>query len=176
MQGLHEDQEWPSGISDPTCPAPRWTNGDCQRGSYTSTASGLKYEGDQRNFTFDKYVQLHMQQHNLKADLTDYGVRPLSENLTILWFKEGITDKSFEVVKINVIASPALHLSNMLLSKRFRKRTVPSTANNAQVNPHEPAKLPCCVAPTDTPAFPNPVPEAKGTVTDADGGSSPRLN
>ena len=66
----------------------------------------LRYEGDRRNFTFDKYVQLHMQQHNLHADLADYGVAPLSENLKILWFKEGITDKSFDVVKMNVIASP----------------------------------------------------------------------
>jgi hypothetical protein len=66
----------------------------------------LRYEGDRRNFTFDKYVQLHMQQHNLHADLADYGVAPLSENLKILWFKEGITDRSFDVVKMNVIASP----------------------------------------------------------------------
>ena len=66
----------------------------------------LKYEGDRRNFTFDKYVQLHMQQHNLHADLADYGVAPLSENLKILWFKEGITDRSFNAVKMNVIASP----------------------------------------------------------------------
>ncbi len=47
-----------------------------------------------------------MQQHNLHADLADYGVAPLSENLKILWFKEGITDRSFDVVKMNVIASP----------------------------------------------------------------------
>jgi hypothetical protein len=66
----------------------------------------LRYEGDRRNYNFDKYVQLHMQQHNLHADLADYGVAPLSENLKILWFKEGITDKSFDVVKMNVIASP----------------------------------------------------------------------
>jgi hypothetical protein len=66
----------------------------------------LRYEGDRRNFTFDTYVQLHMQQHNLHADLADYGVAPLSENLKILWFKEGITDMSFDVVKMNVIASP----------------------------------------------------------------------
>jgi hypothetical protein len=66
----------------------------------------LRYEGDRRNYNFDKYVQLHMQQHNLHADLADYGVAPLSENLKVLWFKEGITDKSFDVVKMNVIASP----------------------------------------------------------------------
>jgi hypothetical protein len=47
-----------------------------------------------------------MQQHNLHADLADYGVAPLSENLKILWFKEGITDRSFDAVKMNVIASP----------------------------------------------------------------------
>ncbi len=66
----------------------------------------LRYEGDRRNFTFDTYIQLHMQQHNLHADLADYGIAPLSKNLKILWFKEGITDRSFDVVKMNVIASP----------------------------------------------------------------------
>jgi hypothetical protein len=71
-----------------------------------SQLQSLKYEGDRRNYTFDKYVQLHMEQHNLHADLADYGVAPLSENLKILWFKDGIVDKSFEAVKMNLIATP----------------------------------------------------------------------
>ncbi len=66
----------------------------------------LRYDGDRRNFTLDKYIQLHMEQHNLHADLIDYGVTPIPENLKILWFKEGITDKTFDAVKMSLIATP----------------------------------------------------------------------
>jgi hypothetical protein len=47
-----------------------------------------------------------MEQHNLHADLSNYGVDPIPENLKILWFKEGITNKSFDAVKMNLIATP----------------------------------------------------------------------
>ena len=35
------------------------------------------YDGDKKNFNFDKYVTLHVEQHNLHADLTEYGVSAL---------------------------------------------------------------------------------------------------
>jgi hypothetical protein len=50
----------------------------------------LVYEGDRRHFTFDKYVHLHVDQHNLHNDLTDYGVAPLAKSMKILWFQKGI--------------------------------------------------------------------------------------
>ena len=30
----------------------------------------FSYDGDQKNFNFNKYVTLHVEQHNLHADLT----------------------------------------------------------------------------------------------------------
>ncbi len=44
------------------------------------------YEGDRKNFNFDKYVNLHIDQHNQHADLQEYGVAPLAKNLKTLWF------------------------------------------------------------------------------------------
>jgi hypothetical protein len=44
----------------------------------------LRYDGDKTCFTFDKYVQLHVEQHNLHKDLEEYGVDPLGEELKIL--------------------------------------------------------------------------------------------
>ncbi len=41
----------------------------------------LKYEGDHRNFLLDKYIQMHMKLHNLHADLADYDVDPIPDNL-----------------------------------------------------------------------------------------------
>jgi hypothetical protein len=37
----------------------------------------FRYEGDCKNFNFDKYVNLHIEQHNQHADLQEYGVQPL---------------------------------------------------------------------------------------------------
>jgi hypothetical protein len=52
----------------------------------------FRYEGDSKNFNFDKYVNLHVEQHNYHADLQEYGVAPLAESIKTLWFQDGIRD------------------------------------------------------------------------------------
>ena len=52
----------------------------------------VRYEGDRKNFNFDKYMNLHVEQHNQHADLQVYGVAPLAENLKTLWFQDEIRD------------------------------------------------------------------------------------
>ena len=59
----------------------------------------FKYEGDQKNFNLDKYVTLHVEQHNQHSDLTEYGVKPLDESLKILWFQDGIKCTTLDAVK-----------------------------------------------------------------------------
>jgi hypothetical protein len=59
----------------------------------------FRYEGDRKNFNFDKYVTLHVEQHNLHADLIEYGVQPLDESLKILWFQDGIKCTTLDAVK-----------------------------------------------------------------------------
>jgi hypothetical protein len=44
----------------------------------------FRYEGDRKNFNFDKYVNLHVEQHNHHADLQEYRVAPLAKNLKTL--------------------------------------------------------------------------------------------
>ncbi len=44
----------------------------------------FSYEGERKNFNFDKYVNLHIEQHNQHADLQEFGVAPLAENLKTL--------------------------------------------------------------------------------------------
>jgi hypothetical protein len=50
----------------------------------------FRYEDKHKNFNFNKYVILHVEQHNQHADLQEYGVAPLAENLKTLWLQEGI--------------------------------------------------------------------------------------
>ncbi len=67
----------------------------------------FRYEGDHKNFNFDKYVNLHIEQHNQHADLQEYGVASLAENLKTLWFQEGIRDPSLNAVKVSINANHA---------------------------------------------------------------------
>jgi hypothetical protein len=52
-------------------------------------------------------VDLHVEQHNQHADLQEYGVAPLAENLKTLWFQEGIRDPSLNAVKASINANCA---------------------------------------------------------------------
>jgi hypothetical protein len=67
----------------------------------------FKYKGDHKNFNFDKYLNLHIKQHNQHADLQEYRVAPLAENLKTLWFQDGIKDPFLDAVKASINANPA---------------------------------------------------------------------
>ncbi len=67
-----------------------------------STLKSLHYSGDQRNFTFDKYYTVHVDQHNHHADLAEWNVKPLEESMKIHYFEDGITDPSFGSVKSTI--------------------------------------------------------------------------
>jgi hypothetical protein len=67
----------------------------------------FRYEGDRKNFNFDKYVNLHVEQHNQHADLQEYKVAPLAKNLKTLWFQNRIRDPSLNGVKASINANHA---------------------------------------------------------------------
>ena len=66
----------------------------------------LRYDGEKRGFTFDKYVALHVQGHVEHDDLQQYGVESLTDALKILWFQNGITDRSLDAVRASINANP----------------------------------------------------------------------
>jgi hypothetical protein len=67
----------------------------------------FKYDRDRKNFNFDKYVNLHVEQHNQHVDLQVYGVAPVAKNLKTLWFQDGIKDPSLDAVKASISANHA---------------------------------------------------------------------
>jgi hypothetical protein len=67
----------------------------------------FRYEGNCKNFNFDKYINLHVEQHNQHTDLQEYGVAPLAKNLKTLWFQDGIMDPSLNAVKASINANHA---------------------------------------------------------------------
>ena len=52
-------------------------------------------------------MNLHVEQHNQHADLQEYRVAPLAENLKTLWFQNGIRDPSLNAVKASINANRA---------------------------------------------------------------------
>jgi len=52
-------------------------------------------------------VTLHVEQHNLHADLTEYGVSPIDESLKILWFQNGIKCPALDAAKASINANKA---------------------------------------------------------------------
>ncbi len=77
------------------------------RSAIATKLQSFKYKGDRKNFNFDKYVNLIIEQHNQHADLQEYGVVPLAENLKTLWFQDGIKDPSLNAVKVLINANRA---------------------------------------------------------------------
>ena len=74
--------------------------------SILQTLKTLHYSGDQKNFTFDKFMTTHVEQHNLADSLTDLGQDPLSEPQKIHFFLEGIQDTTLSTSKNTVISDP----------------------------------------------------------------------
>jgi hypothetical protein len=73
-----------------------------------SKLQSFRYEGDRKIFNFDKYMNLHVEQHNKHADLQEYRVAPLTENLKTLWFQDGIREPSLNAVKASINANCAI--------------------------------------------------------------------
>jgi hypothetical protein len=65
----------------------------------------FRYEGNRKNVNFDKYVNLHVEQHNQQSDLQEYGVGPLAENLKTLWFQDSIKCNFLDAVKESINAN-----------------------------------------------------------------------
>jgi hypothetical protein len=77
------------------------------RSAIVTKLHSFKYKGDRKNFNFDKYINLHIEQHKQHADLQEYGVAPLAENIMTLWFQDGIKDPSLNLVKKSIDANRA---------------------------------------------------------------------
>jgi hypothetical protein len=79
----------------------------------------LQYDGDRRNFDFNKYVALHVAGHNDHNDLGEYGVEPLTESLKILWFQKGTTDKGLDAVRASILAAPASYTTFTAMQEAY---------------------------------------------------------
>jgi hypothetical protein len=70
-----------------------------------------RFEGDRRGFTFETYVNKHVEQHNLHQALTNYGVAPIPEHMKIPYFTKGITDLRFNSVSSAILVDHDRYLT-----------------------------------------------------------------
>ena len=63
------------------------------------------YQGDGKNFNFDKYCLAHVAEHNLHASFVKYNVAPLEESMKIHYFKEGIKDPTLEAARNAILVN-----------------------------------------------------------------------
>jgi len=72
---------------------------DTMRNDILSFLKSKIYQGGRKNFNFDKYCLAHVAEHNRYASLVEYGVHPLEESMTILYFEDGIKDPTLEAAR-----------------------------------------------------------------------------
>ncbi len=63
------------------------------------------YQGDRKNWNFDKYCLAHVAEHNRHSSLHDYGVTPLEESMKIHYFEEGIKDPTLDAARNAILVN-----------------------------------------------------------------------
>jgi hypothetical protein len=68
----------------------------------------VSYTGERKKWTWEKYVQIHAQQHAVLNGLTDYGYSGIDNGTKVRKLMVGIKTDTLDTVKAVVLASPAL--------------------------------------------------------------------
>jgi hypothetical protein len=71
----------------------------------------LSYTGEKRGFTFNTYVNKHVEQHHLMDELAGFGPRPPDDGLKIQWFQAGIECDLFSPVGTAIMTDRARFLT-----------------------------------------------------------------
>jgi hypothetical protein len=68
----------------------------------------VSYTGERKKWTWEKYVQIHAEQHAVLNGLTDYGYSGIDNGTKVHKLMAGIKTDALDTVKAAVLASPAL--------------------------------------------------------------------
>lgn len=70
--------------------------------------STTSYSGEKRNFNFEKYVQIHVEQHTILDGLKEHGYTGIDVRSKVRHFMNGIKTKDLDPVKVQILASEDL--------------------------------------------------------------------
>ena len=76
--------------------------------SLTHTLQNVDYHGEKKKCTFKKYQATHLDQHNISVGLEGKGYSVIDDHAKVRYLIDGIKNNKIEVIKTQVIASPAL--------------------------------------------------------------------
>ena len=72
--------------------------------SLTRTLQNLDYNGEKKNWNFDKYQAYHLEQNNISVGLEGHGYSGIDDHDKVRYFINGIKNDNLEFVNTQVIA------------------------------------------------------------------------
>ena len=67
-----------------------------------------RYNGESKRWSFDSYVAVHLAQHQILVGLVEHGYQGMDNGTKVHHLTTGIKTDCLNVIKSNILASPAL--------------------------------------------------------------------
>ena len=67
-----------------------------------------QYSGENKRWNFDKYVRVHLDQHQILTDLKEHGYSGIDERSKVRHLLKGIKTDALDVVKTQILSSTTL--------------------------------------------------------------------
>ncbi|KAI2504041.1 hypothetical protein MHU86_10403 [Fragilaria crotonensis] len=95
------------------------------------------YNGEQRRWDFEKYVNVHKQQHSIMEGLVEHGYTGIDPRSKVRYLLDGIKTDKFDSVKTRIMSDATLRNDFdgcVTLYQDFMKQTGSKTKGNPNVN------------------------------------------
>jgi hypothetical protein len=66
------------------------------------------YHGEKRRWNFEKFVRIHVDQHQILNGLVQHGYSGIDERSKVRLLLNGIKTRSLDIVKTTIMADPTL--------------------------------------------------------------------
>jgi len=112
---------------------------DTMRNDIISSLKTKIYQGDRRNFNFNKYCLAHVAEHNRYTSLVEYGVTPLEESMKILCFEDGIKDPTLDAARNAILVDRTRFqdfesVMNMYVTSKRSQKLDPGVSQGRQLS------------------------------------------
>jgi hypothetical protein len=106
--------------------------------------TATNYNGEKRRWNFERYVRVHVDQHQALNNLKAYGYAGIDDRSKVRHLMDGIKDKSLDVIKAQIMSNAALRVdfdACVTIYKDFIKQTEPDAreSNISQMNQDQPS-------------------------------------
>jgi hypothetical protein len=99
------------------------------------------YNGEQRRWDFERYVNVHKQQHAILEGLVDHGYAGIDKRSKVRYLLEGIKTDKFDAVKTRIMSDPILRtdfdacvtLYQDYIKQTSKTRTAANTVNISEI-------------------------------------------